>query len=446
MLPALCAIALGSLLQAASPPPPALHEQAFHLDTTAEAVATLTLRCPTCDWGTRGREAAVLRLEVDGRYSQHLVTARGSGDYRVGLGPLSAGPHTLRLSADPSSDRSPEVAVDDVTVQAVAAGSPEHEALAHAPILHLRPDTPRRFTDLPLLTWYERAPAADGGQRLRYSVVFSNEDGGTPPDRLMATWGRVTDIEYVYGVELDAGGAVRHEEFQGRDHALLEFAGRHEGRHPLLWVATANNMLDAAGPPARRVAPAPVPFDLSGTSREALMDVHPWTYQVSAAEVRREGRVKDGARPGSKRISDPRRYVYLEACAEMTDAALAFAVAVRTPAGGLQWAWSHGGPLAWHIARNPDHFPNGCFRGAVALPAGTRPDDLAGLRFRSFPRARREGEPPPPSGAGGARLLRINRLFMLQADDTPGPSRFQWSGELPLRPAGPAQELAIPRR
>ena len=41
------------------------------------------------------------------------------------------------------------------------------------------------------------------GTRLRYSVVFSNEDGGTPADRLLATWGRLTDIEYVYGVELD---------------------------------------------------------------------------------------------------------------------------------------------------------------------------------------------------------------------------------------------------
>jgi hypothetical protein len=276
-------------------------------------------------------------------------------------------------------------------------------------------------------------------------VVFSNEDGGTPPDRLMATWGRVTDIEYVYGVELDAAGAVRREEFQGRDHAILEFAGRHEGRHPLLWVATANNMLDASGPPAPRVAPAPLPVDLSGTSREALMDAHPWTYRVSAAEVRREGRVKEGARPGSKRIPDPRRFVYLEACADMTDAALAFAVAVRTPGGGLRWTWSHGGALAWHIARNPDHFPNGCFRGAVALPAGNGPHDLAALRFRSFPRARRQGEPASP-GAGRARLLRVNRVFMLRADDTPGPSLFQWSGELPLRPEGPAQELAIPAR
>ena len=52
-----------------------------------------------------------------------------------------------------------------------------------------------------------RARADPRGERLRYSVVFSNEDGGTPSDRLMATWGRLTDIEYVYAVERDTDGA-----------------------------------------------------------------------------------------------------------------------------------------------------------------------------------------------------------------------------------------------
>ena len=102
--------------------------------------------------------------------------------------------------------------------------------------------------------------------------MFSNEDGGTPPDRLLATWGRLTDIEYVYGVELDAEGGVRSSELQGKDHELRPFAGRREGKHPLLYVVTDNNMLDDQGTSLVRFAPLPRPFDLKGFSREVVMD------------------------------------------------------------------------------------------------------------------------------------------------------------------------------
>lgn len=424
------------------PGPTVLRAEPFLLPEAAEVVATVAARCDRCAWGTRGREAAVLRLELDGRYSQHLVLSRGSGEYTVALGAVPAGSHLLAVTLDApaSAPGAREVAVPAVAVRPVPRGAAEHDGLAHAPVLHLRPDTLKHFTDLPLFLWYETDALPEGGRRLRYSVIFSNEDGGTPPDRLMATWGRVTDIEYVYGVELDASGQVTREQYQGPDHVLLAFTARHEGRHPLLWVTTRNNMLAPAGPRSARVAPVPVPFDLSGVSREAVMDAHPWTYQVSAAEVRREGRVKAGARLGSKRIPDPRRFAYLEACADMKDAALAFAVALRGRDGRTRWLWSDGGPLAWRTSRNPDHFPNGCFRGAVALPAWARPEDVGGLRFRSYPRG---GDPPPPPGAGSARLLRVNRFFLLGDDDTPGSTLFSWSGERPMIGGGEPIDLMV---
>ena len=76
-----------------------------------------------------------------------------------------------------------------------------------APFVYARPNTVGRFTDLPVLMWYEvqRTPR---GKQFRYSVIFTNEDGGTATDRLMATWGRTTDIEYVYGAEVDSAGKV----------------------------------------------------------------------------------------------------------------------------------------------------------------------------------------------------------------------------------------------
>ncbi len=97
-----------------------------------------------------------------------------------------------------------------------------------APIVYARPNTVGKFTDLPLLMWYEIAPTPRGRQ-YRYSVIFSNEDGGTQTDRLMATWGRTTDIEFVYGVELDDSGRILAEEFQGPGHEVPAFKGQHEG-------------------------------------------------------------------------------------------------------------------------------------------------------------------------------------------------------------------------
>ncbi|HJW75847.1 MAG TPA: hypothetical protein VJ787_09290, partial [Thermoleophilia bacterium] len=88
---------LGLLLAAVAP----LREHAFRLDRETEAVAVITAACERCDWGAKGREAAVLALSVDGAHSQHLVLTRGtSGDYRVLLGALANGEHRLALALD----------------------------------------------------------------------------------------------------------------------------------------------------------------------------------------------------------------------------------------------------------------------------------------------------------------------------------------------------------
>jgi len=377
---------------------------------------------------------------VDGRYSQHLFLSRGEGpaDYAVALGAVAAGPHEVAVALDlkASAARARSAAVDRIDVRVVPEGEPEHDALAFAPVLHARPNTVGRFTDLPILMWYETA-ATPRGTRLDYSVIFTNEDGGTPADRLMATWGRVTDVELVYSVLRDAGGQVLEETFQGPEHVVTAFRGVHEGRHPLLWVATDNNMVRDRGRTTRRYAPAPVFFDLASASREAVMDAHPWTYRVSGEEARREGRIVATPRVGSGRIADPRRYAYLEACAEVQDAALHFAVEVEGPRGS-SWVESDGGLPRFRVQRG------GCFQAAVALPAGTRPEAVTALRVRAdtrLPSSARER--PLPPGAGAARLTRVNRLFLLDEGFVPGESLLVWSGDVPLAIGGPPLVLRI---
>jgi hypothetical protein len=410
-----------------------------------EAVLELTASCQGCDWGRRGREAAVLAIAVDGRYSSHVVLTRGqaAAPYRVLLGRVSSGEHEVHVTLDR------KLTARWVTAATVASGSvrtferraPEFPGLAHAPVFQARPGSVARFSDVPLVAWYEQGPA-EGGRRLRYSVVFSNEDGGTPPDRLMATWGRLTDIEYAYGAEIAEGGASRSSEYQGREHKILPFDGTREAAHPVLHVVTKNNMLAARGGSPVRFAPVPVAFDLAATSREAVMDAEPWTYRVSAEEARREGRVAEGARPGSKRVPDPRRFATLEACAPSVDAVIAFEVGVRT-GEGVRWHASDGGRAEYRIARNATHFPNGCFRGAVALPAGADASSIAALRVRAHTRRPREGEAPLPKGVGRARLTSISRLFLLDARDEPGPDLLKWAGDAPLEVDGAPFEIAI---
>jgi hypothetical protein len=414
---ALAGLASASLAQSGPASTP-LKEVSFELEREAEVIATIAASCDGCDWGRAGREAAVLSLSVDGSYSQHLVLARGSvsADYRVMLGRLAAGRHVLTLSPDDSSwakaPRSASIARVDIAPQDPA--SPDHTALELAPFLYARPNTVGRFSDTPLLMWYE-IDKTERGSRIRYSVIFSNEDGGTPADRLLATWGRLTDIEYVYGIEIDREGKVLEETFQGKDHEILAFEGRREGRHPLLYVVTDNNMVKDQGTAKPRFAPAPIAFDLTDVSREEVMDKNPWTYAVTAREARREGRVVTAPAPGSKQIVDPARYAVVELCTgreDTTFATFTFALGVGSAAGEPRFHESTGGVKEFRISRSPDNFPNSCFRGAVALPTGTKPSDLVALRVRAHTRPPRRGEAPAPA-AGPAHLRRVNKVFIM---------------------------------
>src|ERR1051326_220537 len=174
------------------------------------------------------------------------------------------------------------------------------------------------FSDAPLVMYAEQNVAGESGShyQLQYTVIFTNEDGGTPTDRLMATWGRTTDIEFIYGLTDDM-----REEIQAAGHKWITFNGPKIGTHPMVWVATDNNMVaDHGADDLVRFAPAPQLVTLDRTSRESVMDQNPWMYAVTSAEMVREHRIDPMAAPGSGKIVDPRRYITLEACGRVKDA------------------------------------------------------------------------------------------------------------------------------
>jgi hypothetical protein len=204
-------------------------------------------------------------------------------------------------------------------------------------------------------------------------------------------------------------------------------------------VVTDNNMVADRGQARRRHRPAPTRFDLTNVSREAVMDAHPWTYRVMSAEVAREGRVVEGARPGSEKIPDPRRFAFVEACADGQDAQLAFDVA-WPGTERLEWAASDAGGPRYRVGRS------GCFRAAVALPRGAAAAPLRAIRLRAHTRPPASGEPARPPGAGWARVTRVNRLFRLGPDFRPGPDLMTWTGDVRLSADGPPLELTVEPR
>lgn len=402
----------------------------FQVTSPSELVATVVARCDDCAWDVAGREAVTLRLAMDGRYVAHVpLTRKGRSEYPVLVGPAGAGDHVLSVQIDEeltaASLRGRGAAhVEHVAISATAADAHGYAPLSFAPILYARPNTIGRFTDVPVFMWYEVEPTPRG-VRYRYSVIFTNEDGGTPTDRLMATWGRTTDIEYVYSVEVDSAGRVLADDLQGPRHEILRFGGKREGRHPLLWVTTDNNMVEDRGSTAVRYAPAPVAFPLDGVSREAVMDANPWLYELASQELVREGKIAADAPPGRGVIPDPRRFVYIEACAEVGEAALGFEVRARNA-----WQRSDRGVPEYKILRD------GCFRAAV--PIQGEPGDVTAVRVTADARPSKAGA-APPGRPPEVRVDRINTIFMLDGRYRPGPAMFRWTGPATVRVGAPLE-------
>jgi hypothetical protein len=410
----------------------------FRASADGEAVATIAAGCAGCDWSQTGREAALLEVTLDGKYSQHVALTRGEtvSEYRVVLGPVPAGAHRLAIARDAkrSSAGAGPVTIGEVNVNIVRPASVDFEWVSRAPILRARPGTVEKFSDFPLVMYAERNVNGESGSRyrLQYTVIFTNEDGGTPTDRLMATWGRTTDIEFIYGL---TDGSPTREEIQAEGHKWIEFRGPREGRHPVLWVSTQNNMVSDHGPEdAVRFAPAPQLVGLDGTSREKVMDDNPWMYAVTSAEMVREGRVDPLATPGSGKIVDPRRYVTIEACGQVKDATLAFDIGVRPPGGEIVWLPTDTDPR-FRIARG------GCFRGGSPAPAAVTSLEVAGLRVRAYNRAARPGETATP--AGSVTLERVTKVFMLNKSFVPDLQPLTWKGSLPVTTDGTPVTIPI---
>ena len=397
-----------------------LATETFRATVRSEALLDLTASSPGAGWIERGREAAAVRVFLDGEdggggaRQQDLLLYGGAQPftYRLSLGQVAPGEHTVRveLNREQTARGLDKVTVERAAIRLIGETDPEFTALAHAPVLYARPDTIGRFSDVPLLMYYETE--RQGGTTIyRYTVIFSNEDGGTQTSGLMARWGRTTDIEWVSEVHLDPGGRVIREIYQGVNHETKDFRGKRQGSHPELLVASVNNNFSDEGSSGLRFAPEPLPFDLSGASRELVMDRHPWTYRVMAEEMIREGKITPTRTLGES-IFDLRRYLYLDVrSTQRNGAVISFAVKLK---GDPKWYTSNLGINSYKIERS------GYFRTTVPLPAGVAPAQIERLAARcdvgANPRTRDE---VAKATTVACDLQAINRVFFLDQQFQP---------------------------
>ncbi|MFB4308109.1 hypothetical protein [Actinomadura sp. GTD37] len=403
-----------------------------------EAVISFAASAPGVSWAREGAESAVVSITVDGRHATDLVVPSSAPIPRsLGLGHVGKGRHKVTLRFAKGS----APAARRVTLRGAGVRMSDALALRHAPVVVGRTGWPfgdpyqNAATDTPLIAWHEtRAAAAPGHRVIEYSVVWSNEDGGTDTPALMARWGRTTDIEWVYRVEVDASGnrvdgtAV----YQAPMHLTLKFTGRYEGDHPVLQTCTSNNnMCDVISPePPLRFLP-----DASGTrpvgrAREVVMDREPWTYQIAAQEMVREGKIESPSDPATREVGDQRAYLFAEfakatGAATGTGAVPGVALGVRLKSDASRLYRSDHDEPTWAIDRD------GAVATTVELPEGTRVSDIASIEAVRRPTGFGDNGAP-------ATVTSVNRGFFLDGSYLPQPSSIAWTGSVTLTQANPS--------
>jgi hypothetical protein len=415
-----------------------------------EALLDLTASAPGTDWGKTGSESAVVTVTLDGEYNQDVVLFAGEQrfTYQLALGTVSPGRHTVEVAFNP--DKSPAgatgVQIHNLSTQVVSAKDPAALGYQYSPILYGRdlPEIPgqyeNNYTDVPLLMYHTMSTdPTSGNTTIEYTVIWSNEDGGTNTPALMARWGRSTDIEWIYRVTLDPQGIIVSEFYQGPNHATEPFTGVKEGNHPLLQTTTSNNNIAQV-----EVTPAPSSslrffMDPSQTlpenrAREVVMDENSWTYQIMAKELVREGKIEANPKPSTPEVSDQRNYLYIEIDKDTTYATppapgnwVGTAVAVKLK-GDHRWYTSNHDIPDWSIQRD---IPAAT---TVELPPGTTAADIEAIKVFAVPVDSNPNDATPAPGDYTIHFTDINRAFFLDSNYLPGSSFIAWSGDVVLTP------------
>lgn len=123
---------------------------------------------------------------VDGKYNQDLILFAGEKvfEYQALLGNLGAGDHKISIvlnearsapNAKKVKIRSAfSVAFDDLLANVATTDRSilAYIATINAPFIYARPDTIDKFSDIPLITYYEIFDEPENIKKIRYTTIF----------------------------------------------------------------------------------------------------------------------------------------------------------------------------------------------------------------------------------------------------------------------------------
>ena len=379
----------------------------FNVQNSREFLLHLRVSSDT-NWTIPESESAVLTIYIDSTYSfqnQDIVLFKGDElfVYKVSLGIIDSGSHTIEVyfNGDKSPPGAQFVFLDELSLVPIALKSRDYDVFRFSPVLYGRDlvsEDESVHTDVPLLMWHE-VDTVESDKWIEYSMIWSNEDGGTNSISLMSRWGRTTDIEWIYKVKIDPGGNVLEEYFQGPGHSTSYFQGNRINDHPVLKTVTINNMVSDEGESDYKFFLSPEKSKQEIHSREILMDDDPWTYEIMALEMIAEGKYESPADPISPAVSDARNYLYLEFNTQMAGNGIRLTFATKLKNDPFWYYSDHG--LSSIGAVNA----GGWRRSTIELWEGTTLDDLDSLQILGS-----------ASGSFSIAFEELSKVFLLDED------------------------------
>jgi len=405
---------------------------------SGEGVIALTMSAPGTSWGSARDPAAVAEVSVDGGPPQTISLFYGARKftYEGFLGPLSAGRHTVRVTNSSSlsaAQDAPPIRIAGAQLGIVPQSDPDYWAVAYAPFIYGRSSSASAY--IPLLTYVDQSAGADGSHTLSYTYIVSAHDQGDSivPAYQWGTWGRMTDIVSVITEKVAADGAVQSAVYSScgcegtpypdsvqapSDSNTKSFTGAWLGHHPMLRDATATNYLSDEGTTAYRFQQVPVPGPASGQVREAVMDAHPWTYEVSNEELPREHLISTS--PDDILVGDYRQYAIVD-----SDVAVSGADSVQFEiqlAGDPTWYSTDYRQMSGGVASTFAFHDGGHNRSVIKLPLGWGSKAISGFRVRVTVTP---GDPPASVKVGSLELLEVTPGWRVVARALPPVAVYQ---------------------
>ncbi len=360
-----------------------------------EGLVQLSMDGPGTTWASDTDKAVVVSVQVDRSPWQAIVLFAGSSPFTYAgfTGPLTVGTHRVSVRVDSALSTTghhvPAVALYRVRLRVVAPDNPMYLLEKYAPVVYGRANS--ASSDTQLLTYGTTASLGGGSTALSYETVWSHEDAGTSfvPFLEWGEWGRMTDITGTVSLDVSAAGAISHAmynwcgcepSFPPNRNSLKEisvpFDGRYfDGTHMIVRNASGNDYQSQVGSTDFRFQQPAVSSPAPGQPREAVMDVHPWTYQIMADEIR-YWYLDRSTDPSSAQPGAAREYAIISLDTSSTQNSTV-AVNLRL-SGSPRWYRSDmgsGAPL----------YTGGLGRTVVKLPAGWEDHRITGAQLAVYP-------------------------------------------------------------